>query len=76
MTDLRELTYKYTSLLLYTEVTPSVYVSLYSELSEESYSSDVPFVFTVQEGQEFGVLCETESHFTVDWFTSSGSTGQ
>ena len=53
-----------------------MYVSLYSELSEESYSSDVPFVFTVQEGQEFGVLCETEPHFTVDWFTSSGSTGQ
>ena len=45
-------------------------VSVYTGLSPEELSSDsTGLSVTLLEGQTFGLVCETESHFTADWFT-------
>ena len=55
-----------------TERTPSASVSLYDILNENDFPSDPEsFVYRVQEGQEFGLLCETEPQFTANWFTTN-----
>ena len=53
------------------ERTPSANISLYNGLIDSDFTSDTDNNYYVREGQEFGVLCETEPHFTADWFTSS-----
>ena len=56
--------------ILITERPPNVSVSVYAGLSLEELSVDSSGLsVTLREGQTFGLVCETESHFTADWLT-------
>ena len=52
-------------------------VSVYGGLSPDDLTVDSSGLsVTLREGQTFGLLCETEPHFTADWLTINDDTSE
>ena len=56
---------------------PNVSVSVYGGLSPDDLTfASSGLSVTLREGQTFGLLCETEPHFTADWLTINDDTSE